>query len=132
MTTTTESVPDPLRTVARGAARLMGVGSAGTSGKGSMAYDYRRALREHKQALLQLMRSVIESDAPRLTLREADASVYKSKPPKGALLVVVCDASRPNRPVTVLRSSDFLYALYAGRRVTDRIVVQRVQAKGGV
>src|SRR6266496_4748900 len=111
---------EPLHTAARGAAHLMATGRAGTAAQDGVIAQYAQLIGHcGTAAVLGFMRVEVEGcTGNRLTLREADPSLCESarhrvEPlPANELLLfqlVVCDFSRPARPVTVLRSSDGLY-----------------------
>lgn len=111
---TTRELPEPLRTAVDGVARLMATGASGTCGKGGELQPYRRLAKQHSNDLLAALRAGVEAAAADRTVREADESLYRVPLHRSVLLgLVVCDASRPERPVSILRSTDCLYAVTA-------------------
>ena len=129
--TATSELPEPLRTAVNGVADMMAMNSAGTSGKGGTPHNYRRLAEQHREAVLALLRERVESKGGGRTVRVADDSVYKDRPPRSVLFrVVICDASRPDRPVSVLRSTDGLYIITAPNSNGPGLVVSKAAAKG--
>lgn len=107
-------LPEPLRTALRGAARLMAKRSEGPSGKGTTRYDYHSVITSNRPTVYTALRYWMEEETDQTrTLRPASQDLFAEVPESVLMLLVRCDASRPEGQVTELEAGDQLYALCA-------------------
>lgn len=110
--TTEPEVPGVLRRVLTGTANLLALHSEGPTTRGAHRYDYRGAIEANRNVVGPFLRYMVEqkSDGER-TLRVADHSLFEEVPENAVMLVVVCEAPRPEGRVTALQRGDRLYAV---------------------
>lgn len=131
-------LPEPLLTATRGAARLMAMRHGGTSGMGGLQYGYAGLAMANREEMLRVMRSIIESVtrsyAVPLTLRESPVPLRRGNDPAAAGFIahlVVCETSRPEGAIRVVRSSDFPYLLWVPQGDSHGLVIQRLNHSSG-
>ena len=126
MTAQPPNVPNPLRTVLIGAARLMERHSVGISNYGMTRHHYRDTILRGPGVAFALMRHWVERESDgKYTLRLAERSLFAEVPDKAIMLLVVCEPSRPDGLVTELRPKDTLYALVVSEGRTLAIEVSK-------
>lgn len=134
MATAESNLPEYLRLVAVSAARMIAADSPGTVGQGGGRHDYRREIRQYSSQVLEVMRSVFESERNGKCLREAVDSVYAEPAKKDVVLrLAVCEGMRPAGRVSVLRSVDRLWVVRAPQGPSSNgVTVQKAVARGAV
>lgn len=134
MTTATSEVPEPLRTAVRSAAQCLSTGAQrATCGRGGNMEPYGPQLQEHREAALAILRAEVESaSGGQRSVREGDPRLRQFKGIRlgrrerlRAIMLVVCDASRPEQPVSIIRSTDACYILRGDGGNSAGLMLQR-------